>query len=76
MKCIHVIASSAGPAFWSLSRAGGQCSDCTVARGQAVRFVQVWVHGLVQTLRAHVADLNAHFGAEELQNIPPASWPF
>lgn len=37
---------------------------------------QVWVHGLVQTLRSHVPQLNAHFGARELVDIAPPSWPY
>ena len=36
---------------------------------------QVWLYGLVQTLRRHVPQLNRHFGAQELSGIPAAEWP-
>lgn len=36
---------------------------------------QVWIHGLVQTLRSHVPQLNAHLGAQEFVDIAPSSWP-
>lgn len=41
----------------------------------ATCFSQVWLYGLVQTLRHHVPQLNKHFGARELLGIPAADWP-
>ena len=41
-----------------------------------VFLVQVWLFGLVQTLRHHVLQLNKHFGAHELSDVPAAEWPF
>lgn len=59
--------------LWQYHRDNGAGYECTHFCSPSAP--QVWVFGLIQTLRAHAVHLNAHFGVEELVDLPPSVWP-